>query len=69
MLYFSIVLTEFNEAKFSSENCEKCIILADFSQNLRNYALTFCAFGRKRQVIGNFEKIFENFENFSSENC
>ena len=23
----------------------------------------FCAFGRKRQFIGNFEKILENFKN------
>ena len=63
MHYFSIVFSQFNEAMgqflqvwtknaiatFSLENCEKCINLADFSQNLRNYALIFCAFGRKRQ--------------------
>ncbi|KAF0136991.1 MAG: hypothetical protein FD143_3779, partial [Ignavibacteria bacterium] len=41
---------------------------ADFSQNLRNYALIFCAFGLKRKYIGNFEKIFENIERFSLEN-
>ena len=46
----------------------KCIILADFSQNLTNHALNFCAFGRKTEFIGNFAKIFENFETFSSEN-
>ena len=48
---------------------KKCIILADFSQNLTKHALNFCEFGRKRQFIGNFEKTFENFEMFSSENC
>ena len=53
----------------SQENCEKCINLADFSQNFRKYALIFGGFGRKRQFIGNFEKIFENFERFSLENC
>ena len=47
----------------------KCIILADFSPNLRKYALDFCAFGRKREFIPNFEKTFENFQRFSSENC
>ena len=36
---------------------------------LTNHALIFWAFGRKRQFIGNCEKIFENFEKFSSENC
>ena len=41
------------------KNCEKCIILADFRQNLANPALIFCAFGRKTQVIGKFENILE----------
>ena len=50
-----------NFQKFSKEICEKCIILADFSNTLTTNALIFCAFGRKRQFIGNFEKIFENF--------
>ena len=40
-----------------------------FRKNLTNHALIFCAFGGKSQFIGNFEKIFENFEKFSSENC
>ena len=31
--------------------------------------MIFFAFGRKRQGIGNFEKIFENVENFPSQNC
>ena len=35
----------------------KGIILADFSKDLTNHALIFCAFGRKIQFIGNFEKI------------
>ena len=48
---------------------QKCIILAYFSKNLTNPALLFCAFGRKWQFIGNFEKISEKFEKFSSENC
>ena len=47
-----------NFKKSSEENCEKCINLADFSENLRNYALIFCAFGQNRQFIGNVEKIF-----------
>ena len=40
-----------------------------FSQNVINDALIFCLFGRNRQVIGTFEKISENFENVSLENC
>ena len=48
---------------------QKRIVLAYFSKNLTNHALIFYAFGRKRQCIGNFEKIFENFKNFSSGNC
>ena len=44
-------------------------MLAYFPNRLTNYALVFCGFARKRQFIGNFEKIFENFENSSSENC
>ena len=43
----------------------KCIILAHFQQNLENHALTFCAFRRKTQVIGNSEKMFGNFEKIS----
>ena len=43
----------------------KCIILAYFSKTLTNDALIFCAFGRKTQIVGNFEKIFENVQNFS----
>ena len=35
-----------------------------FSKNLTNDAFLFSAFGRKRRIIGNFEKIFENFEKF-----
>ena len=46
-----------------------CIILADFSQNLRNYSLIFGGLARKRQIIGNLEKILQNFEKFSSKNC
>ena len=56
-----------NFQTFSYENLGKCIILADFSQHLRNYALIFCAFGQKRQFIGNFEKIFETSEKISKE--
>ena len=41
----------------------KWIILAYFAKHLTNHALIFCAFGRKTQFIGNFEKIFENFSN------
>ena len=47
--------------KFSSENCLKCIILAYFSNKLTNYALIFCAFGRKTEIVGKF---WENFEIF-----
>ena len=49
--------------QFSEENCEKCINLADFSQNLRNDALIFCAFGRRTQIV---EKFRENFEELSA---
>ena len=56
-----------NYREFSTLFLRKMLkmILAEFSQNLRNHALIFCAFGRKRQFIGNFEKIFENFEKIS----
>ena len=53
--------------KVALENCEKRIILGDFSKYLRNPALIVCAFGRKRQVIGNFAKNVETFENIPSE--
>ena len=46
--------------KFSSENCLKCIVLADFSNKLTNYALIFCEFGQT-QIVGKF---WENFEIF-----
>ena len=36
----------------------KCMLLACFSKNLTNYAVIFRAFGRKKQTVGNFEKIF-----------
>ena len=36
-----------------------------FKQNLTNHALLLCAFGRKTELLGNFEKIFENFERIS----
>ena len=58
-----------NFERISSKNCEKWIILGDFSQKLRKHALIFCGFGRKRQIIGNFEKGFENSEKISLENC
>ena len=35
-------------------------------KKLTNYALIFCAFGRKRQFSENFEKFFENIDIFSS---
>ena len=37
-----------------------------FSKNLTNPAFKFCAFGRKTLFTGNF---WENFRNFSKENC
>ena len=40
-----------------------------YQRNLTMHALIFWAFGRKWQFIANSEKIFENFENCSSENC
>ena len=43
------------------KNCIKCIILAYFSNKLTNYALIFCAFGRKTQIVGKF---WENFDIF-----
>ena len=54
---------------FRKKIAGKGIILAYFQKHLTNHALIFCAVGRKRQFIGNFEKIFDNFENFPSENC
>ena len=42
--------------------------LAYFSKNLTNPAFNFCAFGRKR-YLHEIEKIFENFQKFSKENC
>ena len=42
--------------------------LADFSQNLTNHTVIFCAFGRKTEFIANFAKTVENFENVSYEN-
>ena len=50
-----------NYKKVILRKLRKCIILADFSQILRKHALIFCAFWRKRQVIENFEKFFDNF--------
>ena len=35
-----------------------------FFKNLTNHELTFCAFARKRQFIGNFEKISKFWKNF-----
>ena len=40
---------------------QKCIIFAYFTQNFTNPALIFRAFGRKTQIVGNFDKIFKNF--------
>ena len=40
-----------------------------FSKTFNKPCVNFCAFGGKRQVIGNFEKIFENFEKTSEGNC
>ena len=44
--------------KKSSENCKKCIILANFSTFFKNHAFNFRAFGRKIQMAG---KILRNF--------
>ena len=33
-----------------------------FSQNLTNHTLNFCAFGRKTQIVGKFEKILKIFD-------
>ena len=38
-------------------------------RKLTNYALIFCALGRKTQVIGNFEKIFKSFLNKIAKNA
>ena len=42
------------------KNMLKCIILAYFSKDLTNHSLTFCAFGRKTQILGTFWEKFEN---------
>ena len=39
----------------------KCIIFSYFTQHFTNPEWIFRAFGRKTQIVGNFEKIFENF--------
>ena len=39
----------------------KCIILAYFSNQLTNYALIFCAFGRKTQIVGILSENLEIF--------
>ena len=33
-----------------------------FQKNLTNHALNFCAFRRKRKLLGNFEKILKIFD-------
>ena len=37
-------------------------LIENFQKNLTNHALVFRAFGRKTQIVGNFENIFEIFE-------
>ena len=45
------------------------IILAYFSKDLTNNALTFHPFRRKTKFLGNFKKSFDNFQKSSLENC
>ena len=71
LIKFSKILIKFLRKlskikNFLKEDVETLIILAYFQKHLTNHALIFCAFGRKRQFIGNFEKIFVKFP---SENC
>ena len=47
-----------NFEKPSSENCEKCIILAFFKRILTNHAFIFSRLDEKHKLLGNFEKIF-----------
>ena len=47
----------------SKENCEKYIILAYFSKDLTNFAGIFRPFRIKKQIVGNFSKIFQIFSN------
>ena len=54
---------------FLQKIAKNALFMHIFQKKLTNHALIFCAFGLKRQFIGNFEKISENFEKFSSENC
>ena len=50
-----------NFQKFSAENCEKCIILADFSPNLRTYALIFLRVWTKKTIYWKFRENFRKF--------
>ena len=38
------------------------MILAYFLKYLTKYAVIFRGFGGNKQILGNFEKIFENYE-------
>ena len=51
--------------KFLKKIAKNALVYHIFPKNLTNHALIFCGFGRKTQLIGNFEKIFENFQKFS----
>ena len=53
-----------NFEKFSSENCQKCIILAYFSKHLTNHALIFARLDEKCKlwkILRKFSKIFKNY--------
>ena len=55
-------LTTFeNLQKKFSENCNKCIILANFLKFFKSHAFNFRSFGRKTQRLGNCREIFGNF--------
>ena len=54
-----------NFEKIHQKMAKKELCEENFSENLRNHALLFCGLGRKRQFIGNFEKIFANFQKIS----
>ena len=54
---------------FLQKIAKNALFMHIFQKKSTNHALIFCAFGLKRQFIGNFEKISEIFKNLSSENC
>ena len=62
--FSTTILSVSGGGKLPPHPCGRPWFFAYFSINLRNHALIFCAFGRKMQIVENFEKPSENCENF-----